>query len=54
MFRMLDAGALPGAPRLRGAFCHGAAVAAAHIAAARPGAPGGATCCPGSTPASTR
>jgi nucleoside-diphosphate-sugar epimerase len=47
MFRMLDAGTLPGAPRLRGAFCHGAAVAAAHLAAARPGAPGGNYLLPG-------
>jgi nucleoside-diphosphate-sugar epimerase len=37
---MVDTGTLPGVPRLRGSFCHGAAVAAAHIAAAERGRPG--------------
>ncbi len=40
IIRMLDTGTLPGVPRLRGSFCHGAAVAAAHIAAAERGRPG--------------
>jgi nucleoside-diphosphate-sugar epimerase len=40
IIRMVDTGTLPGVPRLRGSFCHGAAVAAAHIAAAERGRPG--------------
>jgi nucleoside-diphosphate-sugar epimerase len=40
IIRMVDAGTLPGIPRLRGSFCHGAAVAAAHLAAAERGRPG--------------
>jgi nucleoside-diphosphate-sugar epimerase len=40
IIRMVDAGTLPGVPRLRGSFCHGAAVAAAHIAAAERGRSG--------------
>lgn len=40
IIRMVDSGTLPGLPRLRGSFCHGAAVAAAHLAAAERGRPG--------------
>lgn len=40
IIRMVDTGTLPGVPRLRGSFCHGAAVAAAHIAAVERGRPG--------------